>query len=690
MAKTVYSTDTDGNVKKPILSKPELPVQPLPKPNNGDVQIPGQPGVKDVETMSTSATSASGGNTDQEPASNGGYNTINNQIWGEGGSGQQGYQDYLDAEKQTLNQDAVTAMTDEEYNAWLKQLGIDSSMYEKGGYNQAGNGTQTNLPGTGEEGWYYTEGGKRPVQAGTSGADEDLLSEGGYALIQGFQAEWDRLNELAKEAKASGNLELANQYIAQRDLMNVYANQIRAGAGYYGGADGSMYVPLAQLGIEQATQELLGTGGGAGGIGSGANGDVGAAANTPEAQIQSLLDQWKATALEQSNGQIDYAVAQAIKELERALEDAQPQFKEQAESISIDERQAMDNSALYAELRGDKGGIGQEQYNSIQNTAAQNRLAVQQAQTKLATDTARLIEDLRAQGEFEKADKALEITQAYLSQLISLEQWAAEFNFSQEQFQASLQQWESEYQMAMQQLQISQEQWREEMNLNKIVSDFEMQLAQNQYQSALEQWQQEFNYNKYMDSLNLQQNAQNQAAQVGYALLEAGRIDQITDAQLSAMGFTREQAQAYYDAMAAQNLTTAQSAAYKDVLAKAKAFETAEEANRYLSQMVAGGYITEQERSYIHSVVLGQDRPLVSETNENWGEGYGTHVGTGSYKGTEWGAVRNTILSNLRAKNFDAVTSYMDQIAGGLSYEQFEELMALFDEYDYSPYSAVN
>ena len=35
-----------------------------------------------------------------------------------------------------------------------------------------------------------------------------------------------------------------------------------------------------------------------------------------------------------------------------------------------------------------------------QNNAAQNRLAVNQAQTKLATDTARQVEDLRAQGEF--------------------------------------------------------------------------------------------------------------------------------------------------------------------------------------------------------------------------------------------------------------------------------------------------
>lgn len=165
--------------------------------------------------------------------------------------------------------------------------------------------------------------------------------------------------------------------------------------------------------------------------------------------LTSLLEEWKKAAAEQANGQIDYAVAQAITQLERALEDSKGMYKEQAESVARDEMQALDNSALYAEMRGDKGGIGQSQYNEIQAAAAQNRLTVQQAQTKLATDTARQIADLRAQGEFEKADKALEITQQYLSQLINLEQWAAEFGLSRAQFEASLEQWQAEYDMAM-------------------------------------------------------------------------------------------------------------------------------------------------------------------------------------------------------------------------------------------------
>lgn len=171
--------------------------------------------------------------------------------------------------------------------------------------------------------------------------------------------------------------------------------------------------------------------------------------NQSTAQMQALLSQWQQQAQSQSDAKIDYNVEKSIADLQRALEDAQVQFKEQQEQVSRDEMQARDNSALYSEMRGDKGGIGAEQYNSIMNTAAQNRLTVSQAQTKLATDTQRQIADLRAQGEFEKADAALEIAQTYLSQLISLEQWAASYNLSAEQFNESVRQWEAEFQHAM-------------------------------------------------------------------------------------------------------------------------------------------------------------------------------------------------------------------------------------------------
>lgn len=231
-------------------------------------------------------------------------------------------------------------------------------------------------------------------------------------------------------------------------------------------------------------------------------------------EIQDLLDQWMQASIDKSNNEIDYNVQKAVAELERALADAQPQFKEQQEQVARDEMQSLDNSALYAEMRGDKGGIGKEQYSSIQNTAAQNSLAIAQAQTKLATDTQRQIADLRAQGEFEKANALLTITQNYLTQLAQIKQWAAEYNLSEEQFQESIRQFEKQF----------------NEDMRRYGLDYQLNLAQLT--------------GKLPDgtpTYSAQQDELDRKIAMGEALLNVGMMP--TDDQLSAMGMTREQAQ---------------------------------------------------------------------------------------------------------------------------------------------------
>ena len=141
----------------------------------------------------------------------------------------------------------------------------------------------------------------------------------------------------------------------------------------------------------------------------------------------------------------DYAVAQGVKALDRNLQDSRSKFQTQRNQVDADEAKALDNQVLYAEARGDRGGIGNVQYGGIQNTAATNRQVVNSAEVKLQTDTARQIADLRAQGEFEKADKVLEISNKYLTELQNLEKWAKEKNVGVQEFNAKLRQWENEY-----------------------------------------------------------------------------------------------------------------------------------------------------------------------------------------------------------------------------------------------------
>lgn len=158
-----------------------------------------------------------------------------------------------------------------------------------------------------------------------------------------------------------------------------------------------------------------------------------------------LLEQQTEAARQQTEGQIDRTVEQGVQELQRAEEEAQAGFQSMRDRTEIEERQALDEQALYAELRGDRGGIGLAQAASIRNTAAVNRRQVNLEQQRLATDTARQIEQLRRQGEFEKADAVLQLRQKQLSELLELERWAKDRNLSIGEFNSQLARWEAEY-----------------------------------------------------------------------------------------------------------------------------------------------------------------------------------------------------------------------------------------------------
>ena len=239
----------------------------------------------------------------------------------------------------------------------------------------------------------------------------------------------------------------------------------------------------------------------------------------PTNDLKAILDQWFETSRDQSNQQMDYATDKGVNELNRAMEDAAPKFQTQRNQNATDEARALDNAALYAEARGDRGGIGQSQYNEIQSAALKNQQAINAAQTKLATDTARQIADLRAQGEFEKADNLLKLTKQKLSQLRSLEQWGAQYAMSQEQMRQSLEQWQKEY------------------DLNKAnVTGF---------------------FTDGTPTRAAAESARETSASIASALLQAGIMP--NDEQLKALGMTSDQAQSYMTALSLQAAAKAAS-----------------------------------------------------------------------------------------------------------------------------------
>ena len=208
----------------------------------------------------------------------------------------------------------------------------------------------------------------------------------------------------------------------------------------------------------------------------------------------------------------DYAVNRGVNDLTRNLQDSKTLYQTQRNQIDRDEAKALDNQVLYAEARGDRGGIGMSQYGGIQNTAAGNRQVINSAEVKLQMDTARQIADLRAKGEFEKADKVLEISNKYLTELQNLEKWAKEKNVGVQEFNAKLREWENEY----------------ALNVSKYLTDAELQAAKlfgvagNGAETA-----------DYRDAV------QDRYAAGAKAMMNAGIVP--SESQLEALGWTPEQ-----------------------------------------------------------------------------------------------------------------------------------------------------
>ena len=190
---------------------------------------------------------------------------------------------------------------------------------------------------------------------------------------------------------------------------------------------------------------------------AGADGDNGvrlgytpaAALRQEEKPATGTLELWQQSAMEQAAAKRDHAVDMAVQQLLQAQAEAEKAHQTRLDQISKEELQALDNSALYAEARGDRGGIGRSQYDHIRAQADANRQAVADARLQLATDTAQQIAKLRAEGEFEKADDMMAVSQTYLLKLLELEKWAAEHGLDVARFQQSVREWEREYQLSL-------------------------------------------------------------------------------------------------------------------------------------------------------------------------------------------------------------------------------------------------
>lgn len=146
-------------------------------------------------------------------------------------------------------------------------------------------------------------------------------------------------------------------------------------------------------------------------------------------------------AVQTAAGAVDAATEAAVAKVENSAEEAKEEYQAQRDAVELQAAQGRDNSALYSQLRGDKGGISKAQYDSVQNTAARMHAQINLAQTAMARAASAEIAGLQAKGEYEKAEKLLDLAQERLSALTKL----AEQSADEERLQDELGRWQAEY-----------------------------------------------------------------------------------------------------------------------------------------------------------------------------------------------------------------------------------------------------
>lgn len=161
------------------------------------------------------------------------------------------------------------------------------------------------------------------------------------------------------------------------------------------------------------------TGTGASGTSAGSTGTTtttGAAAANTNSYADLINNQYD-NMWQQTQLGIDRQTQQSVDEAVRGYEDSVPTYADAYRQATIDQYNGADNAALNARMSGQYGGMATANVNAIQSQYQQQRAKIAQEQQQLAEQTVRQVADLRAQGEFQKADQLLQQSQQRFQQL---------------------------------------------------------------------------------------------------------------------------------------------------------------------------------------------------------------------------------------------------------------------------------
>jgi hypothetical protein len=170
-----------------------------------------------------------------------------------------------------------------------------------------------------------------------------------------------------------------------------------------------------------------------------------ATASNTKSYADTITAQYDAYAKQQQNS-IDYQTEKNAKSSVRSYEDAAGDYQSQDKSLAANMFSSMDNQALVSRANGQYGGMATVQVGAVQNDYQLQRQQLALQQQKLATDTLRDVEDLRTQGEYDKADALLKVNQQKFQALYEDAVRVDENQYANDQWQTTLDREDAEIQ----------------------------------------------------------------------------------------------------------------------------------------------------------------------------------------------------------------------------------------------------
>lgn len=518
----------------------------------------------------------------------------------------------------------------------------------------------------GKSGYYYVPDVKdqRTVQQGASGADEGLMTNQDYAIIQSLKSDYAAAQEKYQAAMAAGDAALAAQYQQAMDTAHLEAERIRAGYGYSGGSDGSMYITQGKLGVGESSGGSSAGGSyssyGSGGLTVPDGGNLTGYVNDYSSYLEEMYAAQKAAAL----AQLKNAYEQNINAIDRAGEGIDTAYQDARNQTAGASDLAGRNFNEYAAANGlNNGTAGQAEL--ARNVTLQNDM------NTLNSEEAQAISDLELQRANAETEYNNAIAQAEAEGNYQLA--AALYQEKVRYDNAMISAIQQEYENAITNYQLQYQAQRDSVSDSQWAQSFAFQQQQYADSLALQQQQYAFQQQQYADSLSQSQNST--LASYGETYLQMGIMP--SDAMLEAMGITQADAQAYISAMnsAAKAVSgtgsSSSSSGSSGSSGSTMTLTTAKQAasngvfnDQVLAVLRKNGY-TDDMLEAIYGYA-----PSTSSTDST-GINIGTGTGSGknlSYREQIYGTEIDNVYSKVRSmvgqgKSADSIAAYLDTLS---------------------------